>query len=39
MLRCRAAGVKWALVFTGIGAGAFFLEIVEVSADKSNFHF
>ena len=28
---CRAAGVKWALVFTGIGVGSFLLETVEVS--------
>ncbi|KAI7841858.1 hypothetical protein COHA_004387 [Chlorella ohadii] len=25
----RSAGVKWALVFTGIGAGAFLLETIE----------
>lgn len=30
LLRCRSAGVKWALVFTGIGAGAFLLETIEV---------
>lgn len=32
LLRCRSAGVKWALVFTGIGAGAFLLETIEVGA-------